>query len=454
MKKQQLLSGGIVKTYISYLIPTIIGMLTNSVYCIVDVMFVGVCIGSDGLAAFNIAMPIFTIYSSVGLMLGVGGATTISVLVGQGDQKNVNKIFSFTVYTSMAIGLIMSIAGLVFLEPFAVMLGATPDLVPAVMEYLFPLQCVAMLYILNGTMQVLIRADYNPKIVMLAAILANATNILFDWIFVSVLDYGLIGASTATAFGPCVAIIVLSFHYIKKKNTMKFTLHCFAKGLISKVFKNGAGTFILEFTSGAVVFLFNLVLLRVSGPTAVAVYAIISNVAYVGKGIFNGISQAAQPLLSVNFGAENFDRIKRTLKVALVTAIGFSATIYGLILLFPNQIISIFIRDGKELMSLGADASRIYFIAFIFTGINTVLMYYFQSLENLKTTSLIALCRGIIFISIGLIIFPPLFGEVGVWITAGFAEIVTLLLTLPIKKRFDSITQNRFNLSPKLEYKN
>lgn len=451
MKKEQaLLSGSIPKTYISYLIPTIVGMLTNSVYCIVDVMFVGICIGNEGLAAFNIAMPIFTFYSCIGLMLGVGGATTISVLVGQGDKVNVNKVFSFTVFFSVSIGIIISILGLVFLRPFAILLGAPPELVTDVMDYLRPLQCVAALYILNCTMQVIIRADYNPKLVMAAAVCANAANIFFDWLFVAVFDWGLTGASTATAIGPCVAVIILSFHYILKKNTMHFKLKCFAKELIPRIFKNGIGTFILEFTSGAVVFMFNLVLLQVSGKDAVAVYAIVSNIAYVGKGIFNGISQAAQPLISVNYGAQNYDRIKRSLRIALIAGTLFSLTTYGLILLFPKQIIGFFLSDGQNVMDLGIRAAQIYFTSFLFTAINTVLMYYFQSVESIKITTLIALSRGIIFIVIGLLIFPPLFADTGVWLTITFAEIVTLLIALPIKKKFEGLLKQKCNLSYQL----
>lgn len=453
MKKEQaLLNGPIAKTYISYLIPTIIGMLTNSIYCIVDVMFVGIFIGSEGLAAFNIAMPIFTFYSSIGLMLGVGGATTISVLIGQGDRQNVDKVFSFTVFCSMGIGILVSILGLIFLEPFAVLLGAPPELVPAVMDYLRPLQCVAVVYILNCTIQVIIRADYNPKLVMAAAICGNAANIFLDWLFVCVFKWGLMGAATATAVGPCIAVSILSFHYILKKNTMHFKLKCFVRELVMRIIKNGIGTFILEFSSGTVIFMFNLVLLGVSGQTAVAVYAIVSNIAYVGKGIFNGISQASQPLISVNYGAQNYDRIKRSLRAAIISAAGFSLSCYALILIFPQQIIGIFLDTTPEVMALGVSASQIYFASFLFTGINTVIMYYFQSVENIKITTLIAFSRGIIFIMIGLLIFPSLFGEVGVWITISFAEIVTLIMSLPIKKKFDNLMKQKFNLSNEIDH--
>ncbi|WMJ22502.1 MATE family efflux transporter [Paludicola sp. MB14-C6] len=450
-KEQALLKGPISKTYISYLIPTIISMITNSVYCVVDVMFVGVCVGSEALAAFNIAMPIFTLFSCIGLMLGIGGATTISVLIGQGDKTNVNKVFSFSVYASILSGAIISIFSLCFPELCARLLGAPTDLVPLVVEYLRPLQIIAPLYVLNNTLQVIIRADFNPKLVMVAAISANLANIFFDWLFVSVLGYGLAGASTATAIGPCLAVFILSFHYICKKNTMHFKLKCIDKNLIKRILQNGMGSFILEFTSGAVVFMFNIVLLKVSGHSAVAVYAIVSNVAYLGKGIFNGISQAAQPLISVNYGAQNMDRMKHSLKVASITSMIFSLGLYALILIFPSQIIGMFIGDSPELLPMGIKASQLYFTSFVFTGINTVLMYYFQSAESLKITTLIALSRGFIFVVIGILIFPALIGEAGVWITITFAEIITFIIILPIKSKFDRLLRQRFNLSHEID---
>ena len=447
MKKEEaLLNGGIGRTYLSYLIPTIIGMLTNSVYCIVDVMFVGVYLGSEGLAAFNIAMPIFTIYSSIGLMLGVGGATTMSVLIGMGEKNRVNQVFTMTVLTSAGIGLLMTVGGLVFLRPLAMALGAPPELVRDVMEYLFPLQVIAMFYILNGTLQVVIRADYNPKLVMAAAVSGNAMNILFDWLFVGVFHWGLAGASTATALGPITAIIILSFHYILRKNSMHFTRKFFDRALFLRIFRNGVGTCILEFSSGAVVMMFNFVLLRVSGQAAVAVYAIVSNIAYVGKGIFNGISQAAQPLISVNYGAANYPRIQKSQRVAVGYAIGFALICYAAILIFPEQIVRVFIGSDLSLLEMGISASKIYFISFVFTAVNSVLMYYFQSVENIKITTLIALLRGVAFVVLGLCIFPWVWKETGVWLTITFAEVLTLLLVFPIKRRFDMGMRSRFNL--------
>lgn len=307
-------------------------------------------------------------------------------------------------------------------------------------DYLQPLHCVALIYILNCTMQVIIRADYNPKLVMVAAVCGNATNILFDWLFVSVFQWGLFGAAAATALGPCVAMSIWIFHYLLKKNTFKFTKHFWDFSLLQRIFKNGVGTFILELSLGCVVIFFNIVLLDVSGQDAVAVFAIISNIAYVGKGIFNGISQAAQPMLSVNYGARKIKRVQATLKTALVCALIFSLGCYLLILIFPQPIIGFFISSSDAgLIGHGVWAARIYFISFVFTAVNTVLMYYFQSVESIKVTTMIALMRGLIFILLGLAVFPKLLGELGVWLTITFAEVATLLITLPIKRKLDKL---------------
>ena len=437
-KEELLLHGDIKKTYISYLIPTITGMITNSIFCICDVMFIGLYIGAKGLAAFNVAMPIYTIYSSLGLMLGVGGAVTISVMIGRNQKEKVNKVFTTTVLLCLLVGCFMCFFGLCFPDAFAKLLGASPDLIDYVKKYLFPLQLTAIIYILNSTMQVIIRADYNPKLVMLAAVSGNLVNIVFDWLFIGVFNWGMFGGAAATALGPIVAICILSFHYIKKKNTFSLTRNFFEWDILQRIFKNGIGTFILELSLGAVVIFFNIVLLDVSGQDAVAVFAIISNIAYVGKGIFNGISQAAQPIISTNYGARNMTRVKQTLHTALAAGLLFSLFCYLLILLFPEAIVGFFINaEEMYLLDHGVWAAKIYFISFAFTAVNTVLMYYFQSVESTKVTMLIAILRGLIFVLIGLFIFPNFLGELGVWITIIFSEVMALLVALPIKRKID-----------------
>ena len=190
------------------------------------------------------------------------------------------------------------------------------------------------------------------------------------------------------------------------------------------------GTFILEVSSGLLILMFNVVLLRVSGQTAVAVYAIISNIAYVGKGIFNGISQASQPLISTNYGAGQEPRVKKSLHVALLTASVFSLSCFICILLFPQQIIGLFVNGDPSLVEPGVFALRLYFISFLLTGVNTVMTYYYQAVERTQIAMVISLLRGFLFVLLGLLVFPSLWGEAGVWLTITFAEAGALLLEL------------------------
>ena len=270
-------------------------------------------------------------------MLGVGGAVTISVMIGRNQKEKVNKVFTTTVLLCLLVGCFMCFFGLCFPDAFAKLLGASPDLIDYVKKYLFPLQLTAIIYILNSTMQVIIRADYNPKLVMLAAVSGNLVNIVFDWLFIGVFNWGMFGEAAATALGPIVAICILSFHYIKKKNTFSLTRNFFEWDILQRIFKNGIGTFILELSLGAVVIFFNIVLLDVSGQDVVAVFAIISNIAYVGKGIFNGISQAAQPIISTNYGARNMTRVKQTLHTAFCLPAYFLIVLLSFDSAFPRS---------------------------------------------------------------------------------------------------------------------
>lgn len=433
MSVSSLTNGSVSKSYIQFLVPTTIGMISHSVYCMSDVFFISYGVGSTGLAALNIAMPIFTVFSSIGLLLGVGAATTISVLNGQQKYDDTNRVFTMAMVLNLAIGLLLSVVCTVFVVPLSKAFGATQDLLPYVVDYMLPIGAGAFAYLLSSQLQVLVRADYNPKLVMVASTTGNILNIILDYVFVVLLKGGMLGAAIATSIGPIVSIGILSLHFITKSNHISFTKHYFSFGLLKKIVANGAGTFILEMTSGIVIFLYNFVLLSLSGAGAVAIYSVISNIAYVGKGIFNGIAQAAQPLISTNFGAKLYKRVEKANRCSVAAAVIFSGVAYLAMVLFPKQIVGVFLSDSPHLLESGVEATVLYFSSFVFTGINTSMMYYFQSIEKPVFTTMIAVTRGIALIILGLIIFPPFLKENGVWITLTFAEVVTFLVFTPIR---------------------
>lgn len=444
-QKNTLLTGNITKIYIAYLLPTLLSMVSASIYVIADVLFVAIYLGETSLAAFNICMPIYTCYSAVSLLFGVGASTTISICNGRGDTESSNRVFSLSLLFVAAISIASTVLGVVFIKPFGYALGATTDILPLVVEYILPVHSLSIFYMLSMFFQVIIRADYNPKLVMFASISGNIVNIGLDYLFMVHLNMGLRGASIATGVGPIVTLSLLMTHYIFKKNNIRFKKIRFDFEMLLSILKNGSGSCILEFTSGTVIFLFNFALLRVSGSDAVAIYAIISNIAFIGKCLFSGIAQASQPLISVNYGAQNFLRMKKSVSLSLRVSIFVALFTYLMIVLFPEAIMSLFIGNYQHLIPKASKILMIYFVSFVFTGMNTSIMYYFQSTGNAKISSLMSVARGFLLIIIGLLIFSTTLGETGVWITITFAELITFLVAYPLKKRYDTYLVERFN---------
>lgn len=420
------------KVYLKYLIPTLLGMLSNSVYCIVDIYFVSAGSGSQGLAAMNICMPVFTILSCVGLLFGVGGATIMSISQGSGDLKTRDKAFSLSVMMMLAAGVLFSTFGLLFRKEFAYLLGSDDLLLPLVLEYLTPVISSALPFVLMYSLSVLLRADNNPKLAMTALMVGNISNIILDYVFVSVFHMGIFGASVATSIAPVLSLIVASFHFIMKKNTVHFKLKSFDIKVIGRIFSVGLGSGIMELSAGAIIFMFNSAILRLGGDIYLAAYAVITNIAYVFKGLLNGFAQAVQPLISTNFGSGIIKRCTRSLRVCIIYSSIFCLICYGVITIFPGFIVSFFSNGDTSMEAIASKGMIMYFSSLLFTGINTMLMYFFQSIEQGRKSLLLAICKGFLFVTLGLWILTTVMGVEGVWYAVLFGEVLTLLLALPM----------------------
>lgn len=424
--------------YFRYLVPTIIGQVAHCCYCLADVFFVGLGVGKDGLAALNVALPIFTVYTTFSIMIGVGAATTISVCRGRGEDENVDRVFTMAVVTVLILGALLSVFGTLFLREIACLFGATDLIVGHVVGYLAPISPFSFIYMLSSAMCVIVRSDGNPRLVMVAATTGNILNIVLDYVFVLPLGMGTFGAGLATIIGPVVTCLLLSMHFLRHYNQVHFTRRFFSPRLFARMVRNGAGSGVLETSSGFVILMFNLTLLRVSGETAVAIFSIISNIGYVGKGIFNGMAQAAQPIISISYGSGTYSRMKTVNRFAMLTALSFSLVVFGLIVLFPGQIITLFISSDAQIIAMGAPAVVLYFLSLPFTGLNTILMYYFQSTEHARITALVAVLRGIVLVYAALRIFSSLWGLTGVWLALFAAEALTFLAFYPVKLHLDA----------------
>ena len=217
-----LLKDNVFKLYLKYFIPTIGAALSSAIYILFDTIFIGQGVGGDGLAALNIAIPIFGFYSGTGLLIGIGGSTLLSIERGRGHEKRSNKIFTLSIIMGSVISILYMILGLLFIDKVAYFLGATEYILPLVKEYLFIIMIGTVSFVMVNVLSPFIRADKAPKTAMAAVIIGGFTNIALDYIFVFPLNMGMKGAAIATVISSTLSLLVLSIHFIGKSNTLRF----------------------------------------------------------------------------------------------------------------------------------------------------------------------------------------------------------------------------------------
>ena len=430
-----LLKDNVVKLYFKYFFPTMCAALSTSVYILFDTIFIGQGVGSKGLTALNISLPIYSIYFGTGLLIGIGGSTLMSIEKGRERLDKANKIFTLSFILGFILATIYCIIGFVFLEEIALVLGATKEIMPFVKEYMVVVVIGTIPFVMGSVMAPFIRADKAPKKAMFAVIFSGFLNIILDYIFVFPLDMGMRGAAIATVFSYTISCLILLTHLLSKNNTLRFKKDFYKLSYITRIFKCGLPSLFIEVSLGFVIFIFNIQILKIIGDDGVTAYSIISNTGIIAVALFNGISQTIQPLISINMGANLKERATRLRNLGLFTALVIGVAFFILCIIFPEQIVRIFVNPNNEVLAIAINSIRTYSIAFIVMGINMVSGAYFQSIELAKESFIIAFCRGLLFVSICVFVLPLFIGINGVWLSVPIGELLTLIATVIFLKK-------------------
>lgn len=308
--------------FFRYLIPSICGTMVTSIYVLADTIMIGKGLGATAMAALNIALPIYNIFFGIGLLFGVGGSVLMSVCRGRGDKKKADAFFTLSFILNIVIWLLSQIVCVVWMEEIAWALGATKETFPYVMDYM---RCIIWgmgAYYLSSYLQTFVRNDGAPKLAMNAVIAGGVTNIVLDYLFVFPMQMGMAGAALATVLGSTLTVVILVLHFFSPKNQLRFQIHGMSISAVREILVNGAASFVIEISSGITIYIFNLQLLKYVGNTAVAVFGIICNVSIVIMSLCKGVNQAAQPIISTNFGAGKGERIHQVFWSAVLDIVG------------------------------------------------------------------------------------------------------------------------------------
>ena len=417
----------------------VLGMIGLSCYILADTFFVARGLGSSGLAALNIAIPVFSLIHGTGLMLGIGGATGYSINTSQGNQNKGDRFFSHTVILGSVFSALYMVIGFLFSDQISFVLGAEGDTFEMCRTYLRVLLLFSPFFIFNNIFISFVRNDGYPQRAMTAMLCGSFANIIMDYIFIFPFQMGIAGAVLATGFSPVISLIIMSplalkkrirFHFVKVKMSIKMCLNIFGSGIPS---------LITELSSGIVIMIFNIIILGIEGNDGVAAYGVVANISLVVIAIYTGISQGVQPLFSRYYGLGNNETVKRLLKYSVTSVAVISFIVYSVIFVCSDFIAGIFNSEGNQtLQAIAVSGLKLYFLGCVFAGINIVLSVYFTSTNDPKPAWVISLMRGFFVIIPLAFIMSAIWGMKGLWLVFPAAELIVCVVGVMIKKLYKS----------------
>lgn len=432
-KKIELLKNApIPKALLALGLPTMIGMMVNAFYNLVDAYFVA-GLGTAQNGAITVTFPLGQIIVGLGLLFGSGGASYISRLLGNNEKKQANKAASTSLYSSVIVGGIMIILTIIFLNPILKLLGATQSILPYAITYTSIYIISSIFNIFNVTMNNIVTSEGAAKTTMIALLAGATLNIVLDPIFIYTLDLGIAGAAIATAISQVISTLVYLVYIFSKKSNFSFHFKecCFTKEIMSEIFKIGIPTLIFQLlTSLSIALISGIAKKNGYGDSIIAGMGDVTRIVSMGSLIVFGFIKGFQPIAGFNYGAKNYKRLREAIKTTALWSTIF-CVIFGLILvIFSKPIISQFTKDDLQLINIGQKALFANGISFFFFGFYTVYSSLFLALGKAKEGLILGTCRqGICFIPV--ILFLTLaWGMNGIIYAQPIADIISVIITI------------------------
>ena len=411
-------------------LPASIGILVMSLNILVDTIFVGNWIGSIAIAAINVVLPVSFFIAALGMAIGIGGSSIISRALGANDPNKALKTFGNQITITLLLTVSMVILGLVFVNELIPAFGGMGDIFePAKIYYRIVLYGVPVLALCMMGNNV-IRAEGKPKFAMIAMIIPSLGNLILDYLLINVLDMGMEGAAWATTASYICCFFYVLWYFLSDNSELKIDISHF--GLDWPILREMSALGFVTLARQAVVsltyLLMNNILFELGGEASVTVYAIIGRMLMFALFPVLGVTQGFLPIAGYNYGAENFTRVRESIKLALLYACGVAILIFIVIMAFPEAIVSVFTQDEAVLRDTPW-AMRWVFAAIPIIGIQLIGSAYYQAIGKATPALLLTLTRqGFFFIPLVLIL-PKFFGELGVWISFPIADTLSTVVT-------------------------
>lgn len=386
--------------------PSIVMMVFTSIYGVVDGFFVSNFAGKTAFASVNLIFPFIMILGGMGFMIGTGGTALVSLVLGTGNREKANRYFSMLIWFTLLLGILLSALGLIFTRPVAMLLGATPEMLPDCILYGRIVISFTVTFMLQNVFQSFLIAAEKPKLGLAVTVSAGVTNMVLDALFVGVFRWSVAGATLATGLSQCVGGLLPLFYFLRPNNSL---LRLTRAGLelkpLLQACANGSSELMSNISSSVVSMVYNLQLLKYIGEDGVSAYGVLMYVQFIFIAIYIGYAIGAAPIISYHYGAGNQEELKNMLKKSVL-------------LMSCTSIV------------LTAAAFRLFAFSFLLAGFNIFASSFFTALNNGAISAAISFMRTLIFQNASVLILPLIFGVDGIWWAITAAEIFACALSL------------------------
>ena len=411
--------------------PSILMMIFTSIYGVVDGFFVSNYVGKTPFAAVNFIYPFLMILGTVGFMFGTGGSAIVAKTLGENNEEKANRLFSFFVYISVALGAVIAVLAFIFIRPIAAALHAEGELLENCVLYGRIFILGLPMYVLQMEFQSFFVTAGKPGLGFLSTVAGGLTNMIFDALFIVVFKWGLAGAAAATVMGQCVGgIIPLAYFFRPNTSLLRLGKTNFDGAALLKATTNGSSELMSNISMSLVSMLYNVQLIKYAGEDGVSAYGVLMYVNLVFLAIFIGYSIGTAPVIGYHYGAKNPPEIGSILKKSFVIIGISSLAMLGFSEVMAGPLSRIFVGYDPALYEMTVHGFRIFSFQFLFAGVSIFASSFFTALSNGGVSAMISFLRTLVFQTAAILILPLIWKLDGIWISIVAAELVSFVVSL------------------------
>lgn len=419
------------KRLLRFVISPIMMMIFTSLYSIVDGFFVSNYVGKTPFAAVNLIMPVCMGLGTIGTMIGTGGSAIVSQVLGEGKQEQAKRCFSMLVYFAAILSVVLSVIGFAFARPIAIALGATGELLENCIVYSRLLYIALTAFVLQYVFQSFFVTAEKPSLSLGISLVSGLTNMILDYLFIVVFQWGLAGAAIATGIGQVVGAMIPVIYFIRKNDSLLQLVRTRFDGkVLRKALGNGSSEMVTNLSASLVNILYNFQLMKLAGENGVAAYGIIMYVNFIFMAIFFGYSIGSAPMIGYHYGAGNDKELKNLFQKSLVLMGGSGVILTVLAEILTVPLVTIFASYDADLFHMTVHGFRLYSLAFLFMGINVWGSAFFTALGNGAISAAISFLRTLLFQITVVLVLPVFLGIDGIWLAIVVAELLALIVTV------------------------